>query len=154
MKILFLKERPEYFSEVAEIIFNQWGHKTPENRLEEMKEKLEGFLNEDRIPFNVICLREQKLIACYNIMLTDPPARTDLSPWLGSLYVKPHCRNKGIGSTLVKHAINILNLWNIKTVYLCTPDKQRMYGRLGWNPIDTVEFRGEIVTVMINGEMN
>jgi len=148
MKTLFLKERPEYLSEVAEILFNQWGIKTPGSRLEETMVKLERFLNDDQIPFNLICLKEQKLIATCNVMLSDPPARTDVSPWFGSLYVKPHFRNKGIGSTLVRHAVNISKTLKISKIYLCTPDKQRMYRRLGWSCIDEVEYRGEIVMVM------
>ena len=135
LKICFLKEKPEYFSEVSEIIFNQWGLKVPGKRLEDTKEKLKGFLNDDRIPLSVICLKERELIGIYNLMLTDPPARADLSPWFGSLYVKPHYRNKGIGSILVQHAVGLARSLNIKSLYLCTPDKQKMYSRLGWNPM-------------------
>ena len=104
MKILFLKERPEYFSEVAEILYHQWGNRSP--------------------------------------------ARTDLSPWLGSLYVKPHFRKRGIGSKLVQQAVNISKTLRIGSLYLCTPDKQRFYERLGWCYIDEVEFRGESAMVM------
>ena len=148
LKTHFLKEKSEFFSEVTEIIFDQWGHKIPGNRIEDTGEKLEEFLNDDRIPFNVICLQEKKLIAFYNVMLTDPPTKTDLSPWFGSLYVKPCSRNMGIGSMLVQHAVDTVKSLKIKNFYLCTPNKQRMYGRLGWFPIDKVEFRDETVTVM------
>ncbi len=148
LKIHFLKEQSEFFSEVAEIIFEQWGHKIPGNRIEDTKEKLEGFLNDDRIPFTMICLQEKKLIAFYNVMLFDPPARADLSPWFGSLYVQPCSRGMGIGSKLVQHAVDTVKLLKIKNFYLCTPNKQRMYARLGWFPIDEVDFRGEKVTVM------
>jgi N-acetylglutamate synthase-like GNAT family acetyltransferase len=32
--------------------------------------------------------------------------------------------------------------------YLYTPDQQALYRRLGWQDVETLEYRGETVTVM------
>ena len=72
----------------------------------------------------------------------------DLSPWIASVFVKPEARGRGIGSQLVTFVEGEGQQRGYSTLYLMTPDKQRMYNRLGWSIIEEVEYRGEHVTVM------
>ncbi len=89
------------------------------NTIFTIKTKLETFKNTNKIPVNFVAFEEEKLVGTFNIMPFDPPNRKDLSPWFAS--------NK---------------------LYLCTPNRQQMYAKLGWKPIDQVEFRDETVTIM------
>jgi len=42
----------------------------------------------------------------------------------------------------------VLTELKVKRVFLFTPNKQRMYGRLGWHAVEDVDYRGERVTIM------
>jgi GNAT superfamily N-acetyltransferase len=148
MDISFLKNKPEHLDEVAELLFNQWGRSITGNRLEDTRAKLAGFLNDDGIPLNVICLKGTELAGTYNLLPNDLPIRADLAPWFGSLYVKPEHRGQGVGSALVRHAIALARSLRYTRLYLITSDKQALYTRLGFSAIDNVEHRGETVTVM------
>jgi len=148
MKLYALKQKPEYLSQVAEWLYHEWGKITEESSLLIVGEKLKKFKNTDKLPINYIALVEGNLVGTFNLMLSDPPKRKDLSPWFSSLYVDPNYRNQGIGTLLVKSAIIKAKELGIKKLYLCTSNRQEMYAKLGWEPIDEVEFRNEIVTIM------
>jgi N-acetylglutamate synthase-like GNAT family acetyltransferase len=148
VKIFPLKEKPQYLDQIAEWLYLEWGVKTEESSLSNVKQKLETFKNINKIPINYVACKGEQLVGTFNLMLSDPPARKDLSPWFASLYVEPTFRNQGIGTLLVKHAVSIAKRLEIKKLYLCTPAQQQMYKKLGWEPIDEVKLRGEAVTIM------
>ena len=148
MNLYALKQKPEYLDQVAIWLYHEWGEKTEGSSLQVVKEKLKTFINIDTLPINFILLEEGNLVGTFNLMLSDPPTRKDLSPWFGSLYVEPNYRNQGIGTFLLKSAVSKAKEFGIQKLYLCTPTRQKMYTKSGWQPIDEVKFRGEKVTIM------
>ena len=124
------------------------GIKTEGSSLLAVKEKLKTFKNVDKIPINYIALIGENLVGTFNLMISDPPNRKDLSPWFGSLYVEPNWRKQGIGTFLLKSAVSKAKELGVQKLYLCTPSQQKMYAKSGWKQIDEVEFRGEKVTIM------
>jgi GNAT superfamily N-acetyltransferase len=62
----------------------------------------------------------------------DHEERSDLSPWLASLFVHPFHRKKGIASLLItaleKEAIRL----GINKVYLVTEESKGLYEKHGW----------------------
>ena len=149
MEIEFLKRNEAYFGEVSNILHSEWGSKREGRTLEDTKEKLKAFLNDDHVPIAIIAKENDELIGIYLIMETDPPNRKNLSPWFGGLYVKPVYRNQDIASKLIRHGLDLCRKLEFKKLYLCTPDKQLMYEKLGFKEIDHTDFRNEIVTIMM-----
>lgn len=148
MEIYPLKQKPGCLDQVAEWLYLEWGMKTAGSSILAVKEKLQTFKNIDKIPINYVALKGDNLVGTFNLMLSDPPKRKDLSPWLGSLYVEPNFRNQGIGTFLLKLAVSRAKKLGVQKLYLCTSTKQKMYVKFGWLPIDEVKFRGETVTIM------
>ena len=148
MKTYALKQKPRYLDQVAEWLYLEWGIKTAGSSILSVKEKLKTFKNIDKLPINYVALKGGNLVGTFNLMLSDPPERKDLSPWFGSLYVDPNYRNQGIGTFLLKFAVSRAKELGIQKLYLCTPTKQKMYAKSGWQPIDEVGFRDETVTIM------
>lgn len=148
MKIYALQQKPDYLDRVAEWLYHEWGTKTEGSSFLAVKEKLKKFTNIDKLPINYIALVEGNLVGTFNLMLSDPPKRKDLSPWFGSLYVELNYRNQGIGTFLLKSALSKARELGVQKLYLCTPNRQEMYAKSGWHTIDEIKFRGEIVTIM------
>ena len=148
MEIFSLKHKPQYFDQVAKWLYREWGIKNVGGSISTVRDKLEGFKNDDQIPINYVAIEGETLVGTFNLMLSDPPNRKDLSPWFGSLYVEPDYRNLGIGTHLVRFAVSEAKKLGVQKLYLCTHSHQQMYAKLGWQPIDKVEFRGEELTIM------
>ena len=148
MEIGFLKNNKSYFGEISNILHTEWGLKNKNTSLEDTKEKLKNYLNEDHIPLALVATENDELIGLYLLMESDPPNRKNLTPWFGGFYVKSRFRNQGIGSKLIKHALNLCHELEIKRLYLCATDKQLFYERFGFEEIDKTNFRNEIVSIM------
>jgi N-acetylglutamate synthase-like GNAT family acetyltransferase len=68
---------------------------------------------------------------------------------MAAVYVIPERRGMGIGSALVRAAMEEAKHISLDRLYLLTPDRSSFYARLGWNVLDKVEYRGENVTIMV-----
>jgi GNAT superfamily N-acetyltransferase len=150
MELRFLKNNESYFEEVSNVLHTEWGSKNENTSLEDTKEKLKNYLNGDQIPMAVVATENDALVGMFLLMESDPPSRKNLSPWFGGFYVKLEFRNQGTGSRLIKHALDLCHKLGIKKLYLCTPDKQSLYEKLGFEEIDKTNFRNEIVSIMAN----
>lgn len=68
--------------------------------------------------------------------------------WLGEVVTSPSLRGRGLASTLVNACVTRCRQQGIDRLYLYTPDKQALYSRMGWQPIEQRQVAGENVTVM------
>lgn len=68
--------------------------------------------------------------------------------WLGNVYVKPECRNQGVGSQIVEATVDKAKLLEVKNLYLYTEDREHFYQRLGWITLERVEYHTHMVHVM------
>lgn len=57
-------------------------------------------------------------------------------------------RGQGIASALVRRVEAEAATHGFERFYLYTPDQQALYRRLGWQALESLEYRGETVTVM------
>jgi len=88
------------------------------------------------------------------IVKHDMPDRADLrhlTPWIAGTFVLGSERRKGIGTTLLRHAVTSASA----TCFLYTSSARRFYQRLGWTAVRNDSYEGESVTIMtlrINGD--
>jgi GNAT superfamily N-acetyltransferase len=83
-----------------------------------------------------------------SIVEHDMQTRMELTPWLAAVYVVPAFRNQGIGSLLVREAMQEAAELGVSRLFLFTPDRMNFYHRLGWREQEVVSYRGEQVTIM------
>lgn len=149
MDIDYLANRVEFTDEVASIIFNEWGRLIPGNRIENTRRRIGMASSRDSIPLCVVCFDEGILTGIYTLMPSDPANTQELSPWLGSVYVKPEYRNMGIGTRLVEHSLEVAKRLGIETLYLhTTRETEAMYSRIGFQFCYKTEVHNEPVSVM------
>jgi GNAT superfamily N-acetyltransferase len=74
--------------------------------------------------------------------------RPHLSPWLATVYVAPEYRGQGIGSALVRRIAEEAAALGVPRLHLYAQDQMGFYVRLGWQAVESLEYRGCLVTVM------
>lgn len=148
MKIEYLADHSESVPTLANWFFEQWGYLRPESTLEDFEASVRAHLNRDELPINFVALDGAKILGSASLRRQDMNTRTDLSPWLGSVYVAAEHRRRGIGAELVAAVEAKARELGFDTLYLWTPDKEHFYARLGWKVIDRTEYRHENAVVM------
>lgn len=149
MKILNLKERPQFHEKICRWHHEEWGYLNPgrtlETRIKETAESLEGKV----IPATYIVENDQgEVIGSASILASDMPERPELFPWLASVYVDNRFRKLGAGRMVVQKVMQHARENGIKTMYLYTPDREHFYRFMGWQTMEKLNYHGADVTLM------
>jgi N-acetylglutamate synthase-like GNAT family acetyltransferase len=78
----------------------------------------------------------------------DLEIRPQLTPWLGGLLVVPEWRNRGVASLLMQRAVSEARRLQLPTLFLWTHSAEGLYRRLGWRPIERVDYCGKRIVIM------
>jgi len=73
-----------------------------------------------KIPFTFVAIENGICIGAVSLFSNDLKERTDLTPWLGSLYVSTDYRNKGIAKQLMDKVIETSRGLGYEILYLRT----------------------------------
>lgn len=147
-QILPLRERPQFIEQLARWHFAQWGLMNPTNDVGRRMERLRGHLEPGRVPQTFVAVEGEQVLGSASLVAADLPERSDLSPWLASVYVDSPFRNRGIGGQLVNRVAEEAQSLGFPVIYLFTPDRAAFYARLGWQEVEQNQWNGEPVTVM------
>ena len=97
---------------------------------------------------DLVALENERLLGSVTLVENDMETRRDLSPWLAGLFVWPEFRRKGVGTTLVAHAVQAASRMGVPTLYLYTASAQALYAGLGWTTVADEFYEGSKVVVM------
>lgn len=140
MKIENIADHLDLMDTLAQWHEKQWGA--------EWAEQVRQSTCRECVPTIYIALNDNELLGSAMLVARDMTTRTDLTPWLGGVYVKPSCRGQGIATALVSHAMGQARLMNIPQLWLYTPASRKLYERLGWQFVMESDYLGEQVTIM------
>ena len=148
MKITDLIDEQAVVKTLAEWHHSEWSSLNPGGSVEKRIEKMQAYLAGHTVPKMFVCKEGGILLGSAAIVSNDMDTRTDLSPWLASVYVNAEYRRKGIGSKLVAHVVKYAHSAGFSDLYLFTPNREKFYQSLGWFTISKEIYREQPVTVM------
>jgi len=149
MRIEYLADHPEYVPTLAAWFYEQWSwFLPPESSAEAIATKFRTHLNRDVPPIALIALHGSELLGSASLRVHDMDILTELSPWLGGVYVAQNHRQKGIGRRLIRAAEQKAVELGYQSIYLFTSDQAHMYSRLEWKVLRQLEYHGHPVVVM------
>ena len=146
-EITYLPRDPELVRTIAGWHQDTWGQLTGrglETRIEEFREQLES----REIPLTVVAFAEGRPAGTASLLIHDMDTHPDLSPWLGSVFVPPQFRRRGIGERLCRRVMAEAERLGVGTLYLFTEDRAPFYQRMGWEAFSVETYLGEEVTLM------
>ena len=146
----FLADRVEVIPTIANWYFGEWGHLLRDDSIERTRDRIEGYLNRDQIPFILIAMNENDLVGAAQLKYHEMAELfPDREHWLGGVYVEPGCRGRGYGSRIVERIVDMAPKYGVETLHLQTEALDGgLYTRLGWTPCVQVTSRGVDVLVM------
>jgi GNAT superfamily N-acetyltransferase len=128
--------------------FREWGHVDPTGSVQSWADGLRQETNRGRVPTTFVALEGDELLGSVTLTDHDMTSHLDLTPWLAGLYVKPEKRRLGVGTVLVRHAVQAAAEMGIHRLYLYTESARDLYQRLGWQVIVEDFYEGQAVTIM------
>jgi N-acetylglutamate synthase-like GNAT family acetyltransferase len=148
MQIDFLADHPRYIACLAPALLEHWRFALPEDTLAVRAAKLGRHLSRQELPIAWVAHQNGEVFGTAALRMHDLEDRTDLSPWLGGVFVLPAYRNRGIGSALCETVERHAAAMGVSTLYLFTIDRQALYARLHWQDVETTRWRGFGATIM------
>ena len=144
LTIELLADHPEAIPTVCAWLIAEWGDSQARGAVEDLCAALQGQLNRDSIPVQLVALIGQRVVGV--AMLKEHELKSlfpEKTNWLGSVYVDPEFRQQGIASALVEQAVCLAQSLGIGKLHLQTlATDGGLYAKLGWVPEQRVQHLG------------
>lgn len=100
------------------------------------------------LPTTLVAVDGDAALGSVSLLDSDRPAPDHYAPWLGTLYVRPEARRRGVGAQLVRAAVAEAARLGIPSLRLWTPKHAAFYARIGWRSLGRHRFGGVDATLM------
>ena len=148
MHFIYLRDRPDLAPLVAQWIWDEWHHLLVQKTLPQFAAWFRGGERGSGLPTTLVLLVDEEPAGTVSLECDDMDIRSDLTPWLASLYVTPARRGLGYGQALVRRAEAEARTLGIEELFLYTPGQAEFYAALGWQLVETCSYRDAPVTIM------
>jgi predicted GNAT family N-acyltransferase len=138
LEIYPLSEKPEYAETCAAWDFAHWGAITKDYSYKTALVYYQDNIAKDGLTETLIGCIDSKVICMGGLKESEHPDRTDLTPWIGDVYVQYFYRKNGYGHQMCKALQKLAKeKYGFNNIYLQTRDPQ-FYQKAGWLKIGTV----------------
>jgi len=150
VEFTFLADRADAIPIISKWYFDEWGHLVPGDSIERTRDRIEGYMNRDKIPFILVATKNTQLIAAAQLRYREMAEMfPDKEHWLGGVYVSVRHRGRGYGLQIVEQIVKMAPGYGVDTLHLQTEALNGgLYTRLGWTPLAQVTSHGLDVLVM------
>jgi RimJ/RimL family protein N-acetyltransferase len=146
----FLARRKQHLPQLARWYFDEWGELTQAASVQTVEDRLQEYLNYDRIPLIIIATNAGELAGAVQLKFREMTIYPDKEHWIGGVYVGEKFRGRKLATTLVDRAIVTAQEMGVKELFLQTKRLNGgLYRKLGWKAVDRVVYRGIEVAVMV-----
>ncbi len=146
--IKYLSCYPELVPTIASWVYDYWGEMYLMNSVKEQITNISERLNTNHFPLALVALSGSNPVGTASLKIQEMATHKHLYHWLGTVYVVPSFRKKGIGRALVNHAESKARELGVQTLYLHTPNKEHFYQQQGWETIERPIYYEMRVSVM------
>lgn len=148
-----LKDCPEAIPTLIQWIFDEWHPYDATLTKTRLHDSYNKRLNNDRIPFVLVALRNTEPIGTISLKESGEPEFVEYanaSPWMGSLHVAPSARNQGLGQALLSVVKIMAERLGYEELFFYTSNSANVewYSRRGAQVLERRPFRNHSITMM------
>ena len=147
MRIVDLDDEPWHIARLSRWHHREWEHLYPGEQVADFARDLNACRGKQLVPSTFIATAGT-LLGSASLLAADMLTHPELSPWVASVYVRRAARGSGVGSSLVRHIMDVAARGGLRTLYLFTPDRVEFYRRLHWVERSRELYQGIPVTLM------
>ncbi|MEE4376571.1 MAG: GNAT family N-acetyltransferase [Candidatus Competibacteraceae bacterium] len=154
MQLNLLSSYPHFTEPLARCQDDFWRTQLPWWRYTDALEELQYHASNDALPTTLIAFESSQLLGSISLIEEDshkeelPQELANISPWLTSLFVLPQWRGRGVGTALVRKAIQHAQVLNVTRLHLVATNCEMFYARLGWAVKTRFAYRGQQAALM------
>lgn len=154
MQLNLLSSCPHFTEPLARSQDAYWRALLPWWRYADALEELQYHASSKTLPATLIAFENSQLLGSIGLILEDshkeelPLELANISPWLTSLFVLPLWRGRGIGTALVRMAMQHAQALHVTRLHLIATDCELFYTRLGWTVRTRFAYRGQMAALM------
>lgn len=148
MRIAWIGECPQWVPTLARWHVEAFAHVLAQWQVEEAAFELRGHAARRAVPTTLVALDESAPLGSVSLLDSDLPAPDRHAPWLGTLFVHPSARRRGVGAALVQAAVAEAAAFGIPRLHLWTPGQADFYARLGWQSLGERNYGGVAASLM------
>ena len=150
MQFIFLADEPQQLPLVAHWYVREWGQLSGMTDEKQAAKRLRKYLHTDQLPLIILAKAQERIVGAAQLKYHEMDIYPDREHWLGGVYVDAPYRAQGMGRQLVEQGLAVAKKLAIDTLYLQTEDHSGgLYTRLGWQPLEQVQYKGIDVLVMV-----
>ncbi|MFM2485207.1 GNAT family N-acetyltransferase [Celerinatantimonas yamalensis] len=149
MDFIFLADKQEMKPVVAKWYFDKWGHLNEGASVASFDNKLNDYLNRDSLPLMIMAVEDDYILGVAQLRYHEMSIYPEKEHWLGGVYVDAKHRGKHVASAIVNKIEQIALTLGVSEIHLQTESLNGgLYARLGWQPVEQVNYHGVDVQVM------
>jgi predicted N-acetyltransferase YhbS len=148
VRIELLADHPKHVETLARWHCEEDGRGDDDEWLEFWRRHLRRECGRERIPIAFVALEGGSPVGHVALVEHNMYSHRELSPWLAGTLVDPSQRRKGVGTELVRHAVERAAELGVGTLYLYTETARPFYEKLSWSHLWEETYEGERVSVM------
>ena len=149
MKIDYLAHHHEFIPTLAQETLDYYRDILRDETFETRFAKLGSHMHTDSLPLALVAFADGELFGMGALREHDLPGHEEFTPWLGGVFVRSQYRRRGVGTALCRALEEKAWLMGFPVLYLFTLDQQRLYARLGWQPVRPSSWLGHPVDIML-----
>jgi len=151
IKIDYLANHPDWAPIIAYWTYFTWHKYDPTLTLEGSLARIKTRLNTDKIPLTLVAIHNNTPIGTVNLKNSVPvPNAPKDKIWLGSFYVEPTYKNKGVDFMLLESIYKEALRLGLDEIYVfeSDPSTPTFYERHGWEIVDRLPYQNHTVILM------
>jgi GNAT superfamily N-acetyltransferase len=154
IRVETIADHLELVPTIARWHWEEWGHVDPDGSLATWTAGLRRRTRRNQVPTTFVAIDGGTPVGSVTLVVNDMPDRhefAELTPWVAGAYVVESARGRGVGTALIRHAVEQARQLDLERLYLYTSTAESFYTNLGWNTIARTRYEGDDVAVMTLG---